>query len=455
MDPLSVASGIAGLVTLADVVISRTYNTIIACKHASEDSRKLLSEISALAGVLQSLSSLESKLGAAALTSQIPAAQIFSCQQTLQNIRDKLLKSDPNEDGMSFFEKAKQKLSDKFQESDPSEEGISLLQKAKRTLKWPLSSSETEMFLSEMERHKSTFELALSVDALNAILSSRNLEEKAKAKLDSIADQLANLCRIETTREDRRLLQLIGAGDADEAYRTNLKLHQHGTGLWFLEEGKPFSTWLTTPCSKLWVYGIPGAGKTILSALSISETAKSASNTHAVVFYYCSHRNEESRRLDGILRCLIGQLARQNRQCMSMLERKSEQHEHTSAQAWTHDDDELETILRKMIRQFSNTSIVVDGVDECHEATKITDTLAALASETPGVRMLIFSRRETEMVPFLQNYDQISIAAQSQDLRLYVPAQIELRSRLRRLRVKNPNVKDEIVETLVNGADGM
>jgi hypothetical protein len=58
MDPLSVASGVAGLVTLAEVVISRTYNTIITCKHASEDSRKLLREVQALAGILQSLAAL-------------------------------------------------------------------------------------------------------------------------------------------------------------------------------------------------------------------------------------------------------------------------------------------------------------------------------------------------------------------------------------------------------------
>lgn len=431
MDPLSVASGVAGLVTLADVVISRTYNTIIACKHASEDSRKLLREAQALLGILQSLASLETKLGAAALTSQIPAAQVLACQQTLQNIRDKLEKSDPKEDGISVF------------------------QKAKRTLKWPLSSSETENFLSEMERHKSTFDLALSADALNAILSSQRAGERTDVKIDSIANSVNKLCRIENTQEDRRLLQMIGAEDADDTYQANLKLHQHGTGLWFLEEGKPFSTWLSTPGSKLWVYGIPGAGKTILSVLAISKTVELMSSTHGAVFYYCSHRNEKSRRSTGMLSCFIGQLARQNRQCMNMLEGKFKLHEHTSAQTWTRSDGELEMMLRRMIRQFSNVSIVIDGVDECHEASAVTNTLASLASETPGVRTLIFSRKEADRVPFLEGYVEMSIAAESQDLRLFVPAEIESRSRFRKLRIKDPSVKDEIIETLVNGADGM
>ena len=431
MDPLSVASGIAGLVTLADVVISRTYNTIIACKHASEDSRRLLREAQALMGILQGLSSLESKLGAAALQSRIPSAQILSCQQTLQNIRDKLEKSDPKENGISIFEKAK------------------------RTLKWPLSASDTEKFLTEMERHKATFDLALSVDALDAILSSRQAGEKTDNKIETVIQTLDRLCKIENTKEQRRLLEIVGAADADEAYRANLKLHQHGTGLWFLEGASPFSTWLTTPCSKLWVYGIPGAGKTILSALAIGKAAELVSTTHGIIFYYCSHRDEWSRHLSGILRCLIGQLARQNEQCMTMLEEKFGHHDHTSGQTWTRNDDELQIILRRMVRRFSSVTILVDGVDECHEATVVTDALASLASDMPGVRLVIFSRKEAVMEPFLEDFIQMSIAAESQDLRLYVPAQIELRTRLRKLRIKDPNVKDEIIDTLVNDADGM
>jgi hypothetical protein len=178
MDPLSVASGVAGLVTLADVVISRTYNTIIACKHASEDSRRLLREVQALVGILRSLSALEGKLGAAALQSHIPAAQILACQQTLQNTRDKLEKSDPKENGISMF------------------------QKARRILKWPLSASDTEKFLLEMQRHKSTFDLALSVDALNAILSSQQAGEKRDIKIDNVAQTLDRLCKIESTKEE-------------------------------------------------------------------------------------------------------------------------------------------------------------------------------------------------------------------------------------------------------------
>ena len=71
------------------------------------------------------------------------------------------------------------------------------------------------------------------------------------------------------------------------------------------------------------------------------------------------------------------------------------------------------------------------------------------------VRMLLFSRREPEIELLLSNFQHVSIATASQDLRLYVPAQIERRVRLGKLRIRSSEVKDKIVQKLVNGADGM
>lgn len=431
MDPLSIASGVAGLVTLAEVVISRTYNTIITCKHASEDSRKLLREVQALAGILQSLAALESKIGPKAIRSQITAPQVLDCQKTLQSIRDRLEKADPKEHGISF------------------------VQKAKRTLKWPFSLSDTEEFLAEMERHKSSFDLALSVDALDAIIAFKAAEEETSNKIDQVNHALELLCKIQLTKENRRLLQAVRADAADEMYRTNLELHQPGTGLWFLEKGSAFHKWLDTAGSKLWVYAIPGAGKTVLSALAIEETAKLASTAHGVIFYYYNHGTYNSQRLSDLLSCSIGQLARQHGECMAVLAEKSRLYEGTTSETRLHSKDELLIILRTMLRLFSTISIIVDGVDECGEAAEGTEMLVLIASQLPHVRMLLFSRRETQIELLLDDFEHLSIATVSQDLRLYVPAQIERRVKLGKLRIRNSDVKDEIVERLVNGADGM
>ena len=431
MDPLSVASGVAGLVTLAEVVISRTYNAIIACKHASEDSRKLLREVQALAGILQSLASLENKLGSGAISSQITASQVLDCQKTLQRICDKL------------------------ERADPKEQGIAFVKKAKRTLKWPFSLSDTEKCLAEMERHKSSFDLALSVDALDAIIAFKAVEEETSHKIDQVNNAIDKLCKIQMTKESRRLLQVIGADAADEMYRTNLELHQPGTGLWFLEQGSAFQQWLDVTDSKLWVYGIPGAGKTVLSALAIKETAICASDRHGVIFYYYSHSNGSTQRLPDLLSCFIGQLARQQSECMAVLADKILIEESATTGTQLRNQHELLQTLRTMLRLFRSVSIIVDGIDECDQAVDAVEMLVNITIQFSHVRMLLFSRREPEIELLLSNFQHLSIATASQDLRLYVPAQIERRVRLGKLRIRSSEVKDKIVQKLVNGADGM
>lgn len=249
------------------------------------------------------------------------------------------------------------------------------------------------------------------------------------------------------------MLQIMGADSADELYRSNLKLHQPGTCLWFLD-GRTFVDWYTTPNAKLWVYGIPGAGKTILSALAIQKALAVASETRAVIFYYCSFKDDRTRHLSGILTCFIGQLARQNEECLAILQRKFQGFGDLNTSPWTKNHSDLVALLGKMCAVFEEVNILIDGVDECHDASTVSETLADL-SKSSAVRILVSSRREHHIKIFLEDFTAISIAAESQDLRLYVPAEIELRMRKQKLRISNPDLKDEIIEKLVDGAKGM
>jgi hypothetical protein len=429
MDPLSIASGVAGLITLAEVVISRTYNTIIKCKNASEDSCRLLREVQSLLGILQSVSTLERKLGSSAIQSQIPGQSVAACQKTLQTIRDKLEKSDPRGDG------------------------VTILERAKRTLKWPISSSHTDKVLADMERHKSTFNLAMTVDTLDRLLAASATQATTSTKVDQLERSLQRLVRFEITKEARRVLQVLGADSADGFHRSNLQLHHPGTCLWFID-GSAFRDWRSTSSSKLWISGIPGAGKTVLSALAIDSALVNSSPTKVVVFYYCSHQNDRSRLLTGILSCFIGQLARHNEECLAIVQAKFERSGHVDTPGWVNDGSDLTTLLESMFAYFEQVSILIDGVDECHDASIVSETLARLC-ESPNVRMLISSRQEHDMKWSLADFQQISIAAESQDLRLYVPAEIEIRQRKQKLRIRNPDLKDEMIDKLVNGAQGM
>ena len=430
MEPLSIASGVAGLITLADVVLSRTYDTIIACKNASRDAKRLLQEVQTLSGILRGVDSLETKLGTPCLRSHVTAAHVLACQQTLQKLRDKLLKSDPQDRGLS---------------------------KAKRILRiatWPFSKSEMEAVFHELERHKSTFNLAIAVDALDNILNVSEEQALANAKLSDIRRNLSDIYNVEVRGERRRILKSLGTYQADSIYHESLRIAQSGTGLWFIE-GAAFSNWASTANSGLWAYGIAGAGKTILSALSLQRLLQMASQEYAVTFYYCDYRNDSTRHLSSILKSVVGQLARQNEDCMALLEEAVDSYDDSNTLLAVQSASELLELLKRMFRTFTDVAILIDGLDECHDAGEVSEGILDLKFEGVSVHTLVFSRHETNIEPFLIDFHHVKIAAESQDLRLYVPAQIEERVRRRKLRIRDNSVKDLIIDRLVNGADGM
>ena len=61
--------------------------------------------------------------------------------------------------------------------------------------------------------------------------------------------------------------------DPSTNYNRALQQRQEGTGLWFLQSPM-YIQWKTQQNSALWLYGIPGCGKTILSSTIIEDLEK-------------------------------------------------------------------------------------------------------------------------------------------------------------------------------------
>jgi len=100
--------------------------------------------------------------------------------------------------------------------------------------------------------------------------------------------------------------------------------------------------------------------------------------------------------------------------------------------------------------------IVVDGLDEItNDRAGVTRLLRSLNTVGGHIKTLFASRPEVDIGYELEKFVQVSIAAMSSDLRLYVASEIERRTKERTLRIRDPNLKDHIMTTLVDGADGM
>lgn len=214
------------------------------------------------------------------------------------------------------------------------------------------------------------------------------------------------------------------------------------------------------PNSRLWYYAIPGAGKTVLASSIIQDALERSSASVATVFFYCDYKNGATQNPKNILGSLANQLAVQDEQSFEKLQAFYEKKNPEGLPSIDFSIDEVRDLVVTMTTSFDDTMVIVDALDECGTSTQIQRITALLASlnddeGTNTVKTLFLSRDEPDIRDVLDEYGQVSIAASTTDLRLYVGAEIKNRTRNKILRIKDSSLIEQIMERLVDGADGM
>ena len=103
--------------------------------------------------------------------------------------------------------------------------------------------------------------------------------------------------------------------------------------------------------------------------------------------------------------------------------------------------------------------VVVDGLDEClstDQRSILLKILSALNAPQHGnIKTICTSRDLIDIREQLNGFDNICIAARSNDLELLVTAGIEQRIENKSLRLRDPALKETIINTIVSKANGM
>jgi len=133
-DPLSIATGVAGLIQLAGMVIGQCYRYGCGVSSAPDEARRLVSEVTNVSGVLVGVQGV--------IKHGDPSAYQF--EDLLREVRSVL-----------------QMLSSKLQNESP-DSGKSSGRRTLKRLLWPLRKGETEELVSALERHKNSLSLSLS-----------------------------------------------------------------------------------------------------------------------------------------------------------------------------------------------------------------------------------------------------------------------------------------------------
>ena len=231
-----------------------------------------------------------------------------------------------------------------------------------------------------------------------------------------------------------------------------------GTGSWLLES-EPFQKWKGSDYDSLWLHGIPGAGKTVLSAsifAALSQEPDQSENIPLLYFFFDFSDNKKQS-LSGLVRSLVTQLGSKSdtaRGCLDTL--------FLSTQGRGQPTDEvLCATFQQMPDTVKATRIIIDALDEC---TTSTDPLqwieTPIRSEGTVPQLLVTSRKEVDIESSFERLlpnDSIYPIIQGpvdDDILAYVHERL-LSDRGFERRRSDASVQNEIESELMKKAGGM
>ncbi|KNG91324.1 putative multiple ankyrin repeats single kh domain protein [Aspergillus nomiae NRRL 13137] len=144
-----------------------------------------------------------------------------------------------------------------------------------------------------------------------------------------------------------------------------------GTGSWFLES-EPFQKWKGSDYNSLWLHGIPGVGKTVLSASIIAALSQEPDQSENIplLYFLFDFSDNKKQSLSGLVRSFVTQ----------------------------REDEALCATFQQMLDTVKATRIIIDALDECTTRTDLLQWIEALIhSEGTVPQLLVTSRKEVDI----------------------------------------------------------
>ncbi|KEY72974.1 hypothetical protein S7711_04648 [Stachybotrys chartarum IBT 7711] len=234
------------------------------------------------------------------------------------------------------------------------------------------------------------------------------------------------------------------------------KLRHEGTGAWLLKESF-FQSWRSGSRQHLWLYGLAGCGKTVLSATVLDHLANMTDKL--LLSFYFDFGDVRKQTVDGMLRSLAFQMYQHGPTSRPHLDALFQGHNHGRAQQST---NSLSDVVYKMLIAQEKVIVVLDALDESTTRSELLRWISDIVSrpELHHIQLLCTSRPELELQRNLpdmigqENCISINNQAVNTDIRAYVTAQLAARQDFKDKRLSE-DLAELIRKMVGDGADGM
>ncbi|KAH0349938.1 purine and uridine phosphorylase, partial [Aureobasidium melanogenum] len=183
----------------------------------------------------------------------------------------------------------------------------------------------------------------------------------------------------------KKIRDWLSAPDHSTNYTNALEKRHEGTGLWFIRS-EAFKTWKNQPNSFLWLHGIAGCGKTILSSTIINHLQSDVEPDRPLLYFYFDFNESNKQNLENMLRSLTSQLYQAQPEARSLLDELWRSHGNvrysSELDRWQNRPDvqnEIESdLVEKADGMFRWVACQIDALRNCYDYPRLQRALQNL-----------------------------------------------------------------------------
>lgn len=270
-----------------------------------------------------------------------------------------------------------------------------------------------------------------------------------KEKVEDVSKDVHKLVHGQHDQEHQAILNWLTPFDYASQHSDFIRRRQAGTGQWLLDSVE-FQAWLNTDKQTLFCPGIPGAGKTIITAIVIDylQSKFRDDQSTGIAYIYCNFRRQDEQRAEDLLASLLKQLAHSRPASVKDL---YDRHQKSRTEP---SFDEISRALYSVVATYSKVFIVVDALDECQTST---DSRARFLKEIFKLQenaianIFATSRPSKEISAYFSNCLSRTISATDEDILMFLNGKISLQQS----DVIYDEMQDTIRSRVLEAADGM
>jgi Cdc6-like AAA superfamily ATPase len=266
-------------------------------------------------------------------------------------------------------------------------------------------------------------------------------------------DNVVTLIRSQEDQGRQTILDWITPVDYALQQSDFINRRQVGTGQWLLNSAE-YRTWVETDKETLFCRGIPGAGKTILTAVVVEELLTRFENDGniSIAYLYCNYQRQNEQNLRDLFASLLKQLIQEQPSIPDSMKTLYDRHKDKRTRPSL---EEILQILQTVAAIYSRVFIVVDALDECQTSDgcrqRFLSGLFNLQAKFKA-NLFVTSRPIASIDKEFEGNSKLEIRASEEDICRYLEGHS---FRLPQFVARSLALQEEIKTYIIKAVDGM